>query len=109
MSPDLIQWILYVPFLVVAAICGTIFCIKGYRQGLWRALISLGITVVSLILSLIFASILGSALSGAVFGLIPESAFEDVGPFASFVSTLVQGLTKDALAILFFRGSTRFR
>lgn len=102
MSPELIQWILYIPFLVVAVTCGTIFCIKGYRQGLWRALISLGITVVALLLSLFLARLLGSVLSGTVAGMIPEISFKEMGPFADLAKTLVQGLTQDVLAIVFF-------
>ena len=58
MSPALISFLLFVPFLVVALITGIFFFINGYKKGLWHALISLGMTVLSAVLSVIIANLI---------------------------------------------------
>ena len=102
MSPSTLSLLLYIPFLIVGIVTGVIFCIRGYKQGLWRALISLGISVVSVILSLLLGSLLGNILSHPVVGIVPESFYEDAGPMADLVSQFVRGLISDVLAVIFF-------
>ena len=102
MSPELISWLLYIPFFAVALAAGVSFCIKGYKQGLWRALISLGTTVVCLVLSLFFARLLAMLLAGPAAGLVPDSVYDSVGPFRGLVYSVVQGLFQDVLSIVLF-------
>ena len=102
MDPKLLSLLLYVPFLIVGIVTGVIFCLKGYKQGLWRALISLGISAVAIILSILLARLVGSLLSGVLFGFVPRETFTEMGAMEDLASQFVQGLISDVLAILFF-------
>ncbi|MBQ4323029.1 MAG: CvpA family protein, partial [Clostridia bacterium] len=102
MNPELLNLLLFAPFLLVVLITGLIFCIKGYKQGLWRALISLGITVVATVLSLLLSRLLAGILSGPILGMIPEIDLGDMAAFNDFAQSFVQGLVQEVLAILLF-------
>lgn len=102
MDPQLLKVLLYIPFLAVVAIVGIIYCIKGYKQGLWRALISLGVTVGCAVISLVASRLLAGGLAGVLASLVPLEMLDDVGSLKDFVYRFVEGLTGDLLAILLF-------
>ncbi len=102
MNPIIITILLFVPFILVAGITGTIFFISGYKKGLYRSLVSLGITVVAVLLSIILSNLTALALSGVVCNLIPKEMFAEMGALASFAENLVQSFIKVALAFAFF-------
>lgn len=101
MSPSIINIFLWVPFAIVLFIAAIIFCISGYKRGIWRALISLGITMVSALISVLISKLIAGVLSGGVYtslsAMLPEEALE-----VGFVVTLVQAMVQAIVAILLF-------
>jgi len=104
MSIELLNLLLYLPFLAVVAVVGTIYCIKGYKQGLWNALISLGVSAGSALLSLLVSRPLAGLLAKPLVSLIPVGSvgLDGAGSFQDLIFSFVEGLTGDVLAILFF-------
>ena len=98
----LLNLILYVPILLVAIVTGIIIFISGYKRGLWRALLSLGTTVVATGLSILFARLLSSATAGALMGVVPAEMFEELGATASLAASLAQGVVQMILSLVFF-------
>ena len=101
-TPQLLSILLYIPFVLTVIITGIIYCIKGYKQGLYRALISLGVTLLSAGLSLLLSRILSSALSGLVANMIPQDLFGEMGSLRELLVSLVSGLVQSGMAILLF-------
>lgn len=103
MTPALLNLILWAPFLLVFLFAGLIFCISGYKKGLWRALISLGVTVVSAILSLILANVIAKSITPSVSGMIDiDSMLGDLPISASAVQEIVLGLIGSILSLVLF-------
>lgn len=101
MSPTIINIILWIPFILVVLIAGIIFCITGYRKGLWRSLISLGVTVVSALISILFAKIIAGILSkGIINSVLATMPTEDVS--TTLVASLVGNMVQAFLAIGLF-------
>ncbi len=101
-SPFVINLLLYIPFVLTVTITGIIYCIKGYKQGLYRALISLGITFLSVGLSLLISRLLSSVLSGLVTKLIPLDMFGDLESLRELLVSILSGLVQSGMAILLF-------
>lgn len=53
MSPEILVTIIWIPFVLTALVAGLIYCISGYRHGLWRALVSLGAVILATVLSVL--------------------------------------------------------
>jgi hypothetical protein len=103
LSPSVISIILWVPFVVVFLISALIFCIAGYRKGLWRALISLGITIVSAIISFFLSKVVAGVVSGGIVASVLASLPADqVG--VAIIKTLIPSLVQAILAVVFFAG-----
>lgn len=102
-SPSVISIILWAPFVVVFLISALIFCIAGYKKGLWRALISLGITVVSAVISFFLSKLIAGIVAGGivttVLAMLPA---EEVG--VAIIKTLIPSLVQAILAVVFFAG-----
>ena len=102
-SPAMINVILWAPFVIVFVISALIFCIAGYKKGLWRALISLGITVVSAVISFflskIVAGIMATGIVATVEGMLPAG-----NPMIGIVKPLLPSLVQAVLAVAFFAG-----
>ena len=102
-SPAMINVILWAPFVIVLVISALIFCIAGYKKGLWRALISLGITVVSAVISFflskIVAGIMATGIVATVEGMLPAG-----NPMIGIVKPLLPSLVQAVLAVAFFAG-----
>lgn len=101
-NPFVIHLLLYIPFVLTVIIAGVIYCIKGYKQGLYRALISLGITLLSAGLSLLFARLLSLVLTGLVTKLIPQDAFKNLGSLGDLLISVLSGLVQSGVALLLF-------
>ncbi|MBO5213948.1 MAG: hypothetical protein J6B86_04180 [Clostridia bacterium] len=101
-TAQVISVLLYVPFVLAAIITGIIYCIKGYKQGLYRALISLGVTFLSVGLSLLLSRLLSLALSGLVAKLVPRDLFGEMGSLRDILVSLLSGLVQSGVAILLF-------
>ncbi len=101
-SPAVINLLLYVPFVLTVIVTGIIFCIKGYRQGLYRALISFGVTLLSAGSSLLISRLLSSLLWGAVAKRIPLDMFGDMEFLRDLLVSVLSGLVQSGIAILLF-------
>ena len=101
-SSQVISLLLYVPFVLAVMITGVIYCIKGYKQGLYRALISLGVTLLSVGLSLLISRLLSFVLSGFVASLVPQDLFGEMGSLREILVSLLTGLVQSSMAILLF-------
>ena len=103
LSPSVISIILWVPFVVVFLISALIFCIAGYRKGLWRALISLGITIVSAVISFFLSKLIAGIVSGGIVATVLAMLPADqVG--VAVIKTLIPSLVQAILAVVFFAG-----
>ena len=101
LSPIVISILLWVPFLVVFLASAIIFCISGYKKGLWRALISLGITVVSAILSFFLSKFIAGMAAVGVVATV-EGALPTGDPMVGILKTLLPSLIQAVLAVAFF-------
>lgn len=102
MTETAINIILCVPFLLVAIVTGIIYLISGFRKGLWHALVSLGVTVVSILVSLLLANLAASLLSGVLVNAIPQSIFAQMPAFSGMAKSFIKGLIQDVLSLIFF-------
>lgn len=98
----MINFLLWLPFLLTAIIAGIIFCITGYKKGLFRSLISLGVTFVSAVLSMLLANLTAPVLVPAISGLIPEiDTANDIVP-PEMIQTLINGVIQDFISLMLF-------
>lgn len=103
MTPALLNLILWAPFLLVLLVSGLIFCISGYKKGLWRALISFGVTIVSAVISIFLANILAKVITPSVMSMIPlEEMFKDIPISASAIQEIVNGLVGSIISLVLF-------
>ena len=94
----LINILLWIPFLLTVTVSGIIFCIAGYRKGLWRALISFGATLVSAIISYIAAKSISPLIAPVLSGLIPTEEFSA----AILLIPLIDGIISGVVSIILF-------
>ena len=99
MSAELLSSILWVPFALIAFITGLIYCISGYKKGLWRALISLVSVVVSTALSVLTSRLLAKILVPNVSGLLSGQLG---GMGLSMAVAVVEGAAVVVLAMAIF-------
>ena len=102
MSTGLFTFLLFVPFLAVACIVGPMYFRSGYKRGLWRALLSLGATVVATLIALLLANLTAGMLAPSVSKLIPEDAFDSMGIVRGLAKSLIIGMVQDVLSVLLF-------
>ena len=100
MSAELLTAVLWIPFGIVALIAGLIYCISGYKKGLWRALGSLGAVVLSTVVSVLASRLLAGMAAPALTGLLPVEDSGELG--AATVQVLLVGLVSVALAMVLF-------
>ncbi len=93
MSTFLLNLIMWLPFIVVFLISGIVFCITGYKRGLWRGLVSLGVTLVSVLLSLLFVRLLNRPIAKLAVWIMEKVGVADGdGMWLSAAEVGVQGL-----------------
>ena len=103
MTPALLNLILWAPFLLVLLISGLIFCISGYKKGLWRALISFGVTIVSAVLSMLLANVLAKVIAPSVMTMINvEEMFGELPISASAIQEVIKGLVGSVISLVLF-------
>lgn len=98
----MIDLALFIPFVVVFAICCTFFLISGYKKGFWRSIISLGASMVGLFVSMLLGRLCGRLLAGPIMGTLPTEAFADMGAMGGFAATVVQSVIQVALSLVLF-------
>ena len=101
MSPTIINVILWIPFGLVIFIAGLIFCITGYKKGLWRSLISLGVTFVSALISMLLAKIIAGVLAkGTINSILSMMPAEDLE--TTLVASVMRNMVQAFIAIALF-------
>lgn len=100
MSPEMLSAVLWIPFGIVALITGLIYCISGYKKGLWRALGSLGAVLLSTVVSVLLSRLLAGLVSPALTGLVPADSSGELGETA--LQMLLTSLIGVVLAMVFF-------
>lgn len=71
MTAELLSTLLWVPFGLVALITGLIYCVSGYKKGLWRALGSLGAVALSIVASVWLARLIAGLAAPELAAAIP--------------------------------------
>ncbi len=92
----IINLVLWAVFGLVVLISGLIFCITGYRQGLWQALISLTATAVSAVLSIVLANLIARPLGQTLYQAL------SMGDGDLLTALFAQGAIKILLALGIF-------
>lgn len=72
MSQQMIQVLLWIPFIFVAAFTLPVFCSAGYRRGTWNALVSLAATVLAAVVSVVLARALAAPVSRPIVRALEE-------------------------------------
>ncbi len=88
MTPQMIQILLWIPFIFVAAITVPVFCSAGYRRGTWNALASLAATVLATVVSLVLARALAEPVSRPILRAL-EEVFASRGGMSIGMGTVV--------------------
>ncbi len=102
MNTTLINLILCIPFVAVLIIVAPIYLTSGYKRGLWRALVSLGATVFSIIISVYLAKFVGWLIAMPLSNIIPKENFESFGIFKELAFTFAKGVVQVVLTFLLF-------
>lgn len=103
MSPTVLSIILAIPFIITVGVTGAIFFVSGYKKGPWRALFSLGLTVVATVISLLLSRLLSGILAGPVMGLLPMDSAEQQSAFMdSLTQSVVEGIIQVVLSLVLF-------
>ena len=102
MDPKLLNIILCIPFAIVFMIAAILFLISGYKRGIWRALISFGVTIVSAAISLVLAKIISKPLSQIATGLIKNMNIGDIPVSEEMFFSLISGVVSSVVAIILF-------
>ncbi|MGM9600959.1 MAG: hypothetical protein ACI3W5_05145 [Faecousia sp.] len=100
MNYMMIAVILWIPFVIVAAICVSVFCTAGYRRGLWNAFVSLAATFAALFCSIFIARLLSEPISKPIEKALMAAAGE--GTYASMAPTLLHGFLCVFMAMLIY-------
>ena len=102
MSATLISFLICVPFLLVALIAGFIFLRSGFKKGPWRALFSVGVTLLATVVSLLLSKLLAGLLAPVILNLLPMDQIAPSEALLPLVTNLAQGLVQAVLALLVF-------
>ena len=104
MSPVIISIILWVPFILVVLISGVIFGLSGFKRGIWRALVSFGVTIVSAIISFFLGKLMAGILAKGIIDAIITTLSSTPGVPVSLVSSLVGNMVHAIAAVFLFAG-----
>lgn len=91
MTPELLSLLVWTPFLFLAAVFGTVFCVLGFKRGSIKAAISLGVTALTTLLSIllarVFAGMLASSLTSTIRNMLgADTALLEKEHFAALVT-----------------------
>ncbi len=102
MSATVVNIILWGVFLIVLLVSGGVFCVSGYKKGVWHALISLGTTLVAFALSLLLANVIAPVLTPAVSGLLRSEEAVSSSLKDLLLAVATDGVVESALSLLLF-------
>ncbi len=93
MPATVIEIVLWVPFGIVFLISVLFFCRAGYKWGLWRALVSLGSTILAAVASLFLSKLAAIPVSGALIGAVGQHAdLSELERIRPIFESVVQGI-----------------
>lgn len=102
MSPEILNLILWVPFLLLFASVGIPFCLKGFTKGLFHSLVSTGATLAAAFVSFFAARfVAGLAVSG-ILTLLPDISDTPLASLGELVPVFVEGTVTGLLALIIF-------
>lgn len=102
-SPVTVNIILWAPVAVIFLVSALIFCISGYKKGLWHGLISLGITVVSAVISFFGSKLVAGMVAPGIVASV-EASLPAGDAMVGIVKSLLPSLVQAVLAVAFFAG-----
>lgn len=100
MTPGVINIGLTVPFLVLLAIFSIIFLRAGYKNGLWRSLVSLVATLVALVVSLLLGKLFGGIFGETAFKFLSRAA--GIGADSGLAASVLQAALQVLMTLVFF-------
>lgn len=91
MTSELLSLLVWIPFLLLAIVFGTVFSVLGFKRGSIKAAISLGVTALTTLLSIllarVFAGMLASSLTSTIRNLLgADTALLEKEHFAALVT-----------------------
>ena len=98
----IIYLLLFIPFVILFAVFGATFMTAGYKKDFGRSLISLGASVVAVIVSFFTSKLFAWALSKLFGGIVSSIIPEDSGMMAGMLEGTVTGVIKIILSLLLF-------
>ncbi|MBQ4065792.1 MAG: CvpA family protein, partial [Clostridia bacterium] len=101
MTPDLLSTLVWLPFLLLAVILGTVFAILGFKRGSVKAGISVGVTALSTLLSVLLARALSSAVATPFHPMIADLLGGELYE-GEYASVLLHGVTSAVAALVLF-------
>ncbi len=105
-NEGMINLVLWAPFVLIILISGIIFCINGYRKGLWRALLSFGATVVSALVSVLVTPLIAKPVSKSLMPMIEGmnlfGAENSDQVLTEMVNELVRGVAQSVVSLVLF-------
>ncbi len=103
MNNGLIVFILWLPFIFLFAIYGTIYSIRGYKKGLYRSLVSVGATVVSGIISALLAKFFAVGFADNIYNaMLAESVGNTNSIYTELIELFAKGILQGFVALFMF-------
>ena len=102
MSTIILNLILWVPFGFLFFIYGVIFCVSGYQKGLYRALISVGATVLAGGVSILVSRLTSAKISQMIYNAIPTEKLGLEGASAQLFGVFIKGAIQNIVALVMF-------
>lgn len=102
MSLEFFNLLLWIPFLLVFLGTGISFCLKGFKKGIFHALVSTGATVVATFVSYFAAKFLASFAVDSVLSLLPDFSGEVDSGVAAILPMVMEGIVTGLLALIIF-------
>ena len=102
MSPEILNLILWAPFLLLFASVGIPFCLKGLKKGLFHSLVSTGATLAAAFVSFFAAKFVAGLAVGSILSMLPDISDTPLASLGEIVPVFVEGTVTGLLALVIF-------
>ena len=102
MSPNILNLILWIPFLLLFASVGIPFCLKGFKKGLFHSLISTAATLAAAFVSFFAAKFVASLAVGGILSMLPDVSDTPLASLGEIMPVFVEGTVTGLLALVIF-------
>ena len=102
MSLELFSFILWIPFLLVFFGIGISFSLKGFKKGVFHALVSITATVAATLVSYFAAKFIAAFAVDGVLSLLPDFSQGAEDAVAGVLPMVVEGAVTGFLALIIF-------